>query len=246
MNKKEVKQLFDSKEDKLEAFVKAFDLTAKLCSNHEVTEDDVEGYLEAYNYLVLHNLMKEYEDKEVLFIKFLMVNCYRYTKYYWRARSFAGECMELLKRVDFDKKDKADVYFELGTFYKMISELKLAIEAFTEANKLVESEATWYSLIVSNRQLGLNDEFNIKDNYLTPRVKNALEGRGFLKIDPIENSIEYRELFDQVHEEALRRVEKEGNLHLSHQMWNHLSDVYREHGIMWRSPAFMNPRVRFD
>ena len=82
--------------------------------------------------------------------------------------------------------------------------------------------------------------------YVNARVELALKKKGYLKVDPVENTKEFLDIYDEVHEEAMDIIEKEGDLHLCHQLWGVLFDLYLARGVMWSSPALMNPGTRFD
>ncbi len=66
--------------------------------------------------------------------------------------------------------------------------------------------------------------------------------RGRPKNDPIEMSEAYLAVIDAVEE----KIEQNQQLHFCHEYWQLKAAYLAEHGIQWRSPAVLNPRILFD
>ena len=241
-----VKEVLE-KEDLRAAFMTVFKNTAELANSNHIEYEDIDGYLYIYDLAIRSNELK-YDKEELTYIEMLTVNVYRFAKFYWRGRSHADYLFNLLnENRNMKKSQKADFYFELGTYYRSVSRYQKALECFKNAFALRKDEPSLYYIVLTERFLHPDKDIEIKNKSLiSPRVKLALQGKGGLKIDPIEKTEEFINVFDEVHEEALEIIEKEGDLHLCHQMWGILSDLYAKRGIFWRSPALMNPRVMFD
>ena len=241
-----VKEILE-KEDLKAAFMTIFKDTAELANSHHLEYEDIDGYLYIYDLAIRSNEL-HYDDEEMIYIEMLTVNVYRFAKFYWRGRSHADYLFNLLgENRKIKVNQKADFYFELGTFYRSISRYQKALDCFERAFALRKDEPSLYYLVLTERFLHPDKGIEIfKESLVSPRVKLALQGKGGLKIDPIEKTEEFMNVFDEVHEEALEIIEKEGDLNLCHQMWGILSELYAKRGIFWRSPALMNPNVRFD
>ena len=213
-----VKQILEEKDLK-DAFMMVFKDTANLVNEHYLESEDIDGYLYIYD-LVIRNNALQYEDKEMAYIEMMTVNVYRFSKFYWRGRSHADYLFDLLNKASSMKRDqKADFYFELGTFYRSISRYQKSLECFQNAFSLRKDEPSLYYIVVNERFLHPDKTIDIKnESLISPRIKLALQGKGGLKIDPIEKTEEFINAFDEVHEEALKILKKEGDLELCHQM----------------------------
>ncbi len=63
--------------------------------------------------------------------------------------------------------------------------------------------------------------------------------------DPVETTAEYLAVIDEV-EEKIEKNRKYRGFGSCHHVWSLKTDYLAEKGIEWRSPAILNPRVRFD
>ena len=241
-----VKEILE-KEDLKAAFMAVFKDTAELANSNHIEYEDIDGYLYIYDLAIRSNELK-YDASEMVYIEMLTVNVYRFSKFYWRGRSHADYLFKLLgENKKMKENQKADFYFELGTFYRSVSRYQKALDCFEKAFELRKDEPSLYYIVLTERFLHPDKDIEIKNKaLLSPRVKLALQGKSGLNIDPIEKTEEFLNAFDEVHEEALEIIEKEGDLNLCHQMWGILSELYAKRGIFWRSPALMNPHVMFD
>lgn len=71
---------------------------------------------------------------------------------------------------------------------------------------------------------------------------------GYHKCDPVEWTQQYEECIDRAEEmaDSILKGQRRG-MGFCHIYWNTISEVLQEHfGIVWRSPALMNPGTRFD
>ncbi len=246
MNIKRIELLLKEK-DLESVFKDVIKDTAELEETHHVEQEDIDGYLFIYN-LAMESGKVQYDDDNLAYILMMTVNVLRYAKFYWRGRKYADALYDLLnKKLSLSKKQKADFYLELGTYYRSISRYQKALDSFNKSYELKKNEEALYYIVLTEQFINPSKEIVIKDNaYISPRIKLALQGKSGLKIDPIELSDDFINCFDEVHEEMLIQLEKEGDLHLCHQVWGILTDLYAKRGIFWRSPALMNPRVMFD
>ena len=73
------------------------------------------------------------------------------------------------------------------------------------------------------------------------------------KVDPIENDPAFRAIIDDAEKDILNELKKRGHpTKPEHPGWCHLywsvkQEVLKEkYGFEWKSPAEMNPEVRYD
>lgn len=74
------------------------------------------------------------------------------------------------------------------------------------------------------------------------------ENIGMLKKDPVEWTKEYEAVIDKAEEKANAELADEPRgMGFCHSYWHTLTNIlFDDYGIVWRSPAVMNPRVMFD
>lgn len=71
--------------------------------------------------------------------------------------------------------------------------------------------------------------------------------KGSLYYDAVELTEEYKKIERKVEAEVKRRLRGEPKgMGFCHMYWACKREVLDEYGIEWRSPATMNPWVRFD
>lgn len=84
---------------------------------------------------------------------------------------------------------------------------------------------------------------SLPDERIRELLLSAQESRrGFIKNDPVEKTEEYLAVIDEVEE----RIDKEKTMDFCMEYWNLKAEYLFEHGIIWRSPAQINPGVMFD
>ena len=111
-----------------------------------------------------------------------------------------------------------------------------------------------YALIARNYYVDddcLDLEEMIKGtNFINPEnreriYRSAMNRRRSFKHDPVEMSEEYLAVIDEV-EEKIENNRQSYGLGSCHEVWNLKRQFLAEKGISWKSPAILNPRVRFD
>lgn len=76
-------------------------------------------------------------------------------------------------------------------------------------------------------------------------AQGALNPRRHLKHDPVEMTGAYLAVIDEA-EEYVEKKRRIRGLGACHEVWNLKQKFLMEHGVDWRSPAVLNPQVRFD
>lgn len=70
---------------------------------------------------------------------------------------------------------------------------------------------------------------------------------GMLKVDSVEYTQEYEDIIDSIDAEVNRRMEGQfRGMGSCFQIWSIKKELLASHGIEWKSPGMMNPRVHFD
>ena len=67
-----------------------------------------------------------------------------------------------------------------------------------------------------------------------------------LNKDNIENTEKYREAMLEINPILEKEFEKEYGMGICHRYWKRKKVLLKGYGIDWKSPAEMNPDVRFD
>lgn len=84
---------------------------------------------------------------------------------------------------------------------------------------------------------------SLPDERIRELLLSAQENRrGFIKNDPVEKTEEYLAVIDKVEE----KIDKAKQMNFCLEYWNLKAQFLFEHGILWRSPAQLNPGVMFD
>ena len=84
---------------------------------------------------------------------------------------------------------------------------------------------------------------SLSDERIRELLLSAQESRrGLIKNDPVEKTEEYLAVIDEVEE----RIDKDKTMDFCMEYWNLKAEYLFEHGIIWRSPAQINPGVMFD
>lgn len=172
----------------------------------------------------------------------------------WKNVSLAKECIQLLGEIEAAEESP------LGK--------ALACEAIIE--ELPEYDMPRFVLSIlryEQGQLLLSDEVGKNKDNPTPetvaghiqRLEDYIDtehvsypafkeryGR-LLEFDPIERSPQWEDVYLEVEEECDRRLsDMPRGMGFCHAYWPTRREVLAEHGIKWRSPHEMNPRVMFD
>ena len=68
-----------------------------------------------------------------------------------------------------------------------------------------------------------------------------------IKHDPVEDTPEYQAVKDEVEAKILALIGPSRGMGYCHLYWATKRKILREdYGIEWRSPAVLNPRIKFD
>lgn len=115
---------------------------------------------------------------------------------------------------------------------------KVYYEVLHDRNYYVDDDCEDILLMLKGKGL-------IDDETLLSIYNKRMKSRRTLKNDPIEMSDKYLEVIDEV-EEMVDKNRKTRGMGSCHEMWALKAKYLKEKGIIWRSLAIMNPRMRFD
>ena len=68
-----------------------------------------------------------------------------------------------------------------------------------------------------------------------------------LKHDPVEDTPEFQAIKDELEEKILAQIGPNSGMGYCYLYWETKRDILKkDYGIEWKSPALLNPKVRFD
>ena len=175
---------------------------------------------------------------------------------------------ELLQHEETDALKAAyRVYGYMGRTYQKMGrmsvaaeyfgkQIKVAVELYDQTNERFDDiEETFYNAMKMRNYYvddGVHDlMFTIGQSRFIDRkamadtYKNVMEHPRTLKHDPVEMSEEYLAVIDEV-EEKIDQNRTYRGMGSCHEIWALKEQYLLEKGIVWKSPALLNPNVRFD
>ncbi|MCR4561759.1 MAG: hypothetical protein K5694_00930 [Bacilli bacterium] len=216
--------------------------------NYEAKENVLHN-LGDYYYLTKADLLSE--DEEVVLLA-AIVNLYRIFSRPWRGKKFA----KILKGKLEKSCDLPEIFENLSEFYVTVMDYRSAHEvALAGANKFYSAKgklkasahlyrsALAYSLYL-NEAVPSDDEIREKYGKEADFILQY-ENYAAIKYDPIMNEERFQEVYDEVMEEAMDAFEEHGP-QVIFQLWGLMEDGFASRGLVWKSPALMNPNMCFD
>ena len=68
-----------------------------------------------------------------------------------------------------------------------------------------------------------------------------------LRYDPVEDTPKFKAIKDELEERILAKIGPSRGMGYCHLYWETKRDILKkDYGIEWKSPALLNPKVRFD
>ena len=151
-----------------------------------------------------------------------------------------------------------DVLVFISEQYESMGRFSVAgiyrLEALKIAEGLDKDFDEMLYAILRDRNYYVDDDCNdvrvIVDNLLPEETIEKLfntikRRRRSLKHDPVEMSKEYLDCIDEI-EEKIEKNRTYSGLGSCHEIWDLKYRFLLEKGIVWKSPAVLNPRVMFD
>ena len=68
-----------------------------------------------------------------------------------------------------------------------------------------------------------------------------------LKYDPVEDTPEFQAIKDELEAKIIAKIGENSGMGYCYLYWETKRDILKkDYGIEWKSPALLNPKVRFD
>ena len=68
-----------------------------------------------------------------------------------------------------------------------------------------------------------------------------------LKYDPVEDTPEFQTIKDELEAKIIAKIGPNSGMGYCYLYWETKRDILKkDYGIEWKSPALLNPKVRFD
>lgn len=68
-----------------------------------------------------------------------------------------------------------------------------------------------------------------------------------LKYDPVEDTPEFQVIKEELEEKIIAKIGPNSGMGYCYLYWETKRDILKKgYGIEWKSPALLNPKVRFD
>jgi len=169
----------------------------------------------------------------------------------WRNVALAEECVRLLRALDapeetpLGKALACEAIVEQLPLYdvprRTLAILRYELELLQQSD-----EPSDYPTVAS-----VTDSIRKMEDYIdTERVSDEQFRERYhrhLKADPIERTPLWEEIYCEVQQECDRRLgDTPRGMGFCFAHWSVMAAVLAERGVGWRSPAVLNPRVRFD
>lgn len=168
-----------------------------------------------------------------------------------------------------DNKEELDLAFDiynfLGEQYESMGRFSVASDYRLKALEISKKIYEKYNdkkdnlnnllyVILRDRNYYIDDDcFDVKEvvlniiekDIVNKTFENLFVHRRNLKHDPIEMSLEYLNIIDEIEEKIDKNINYRG-FGSCHEIWNLKFQYLLEKGINWNSPAILNPHVIFD
>lgn len=228
-----------------------------------VEETATEVDLHLGEYVIFYAWCKEKAyfslTEEVSFLT-LLIRGYCKEGHGWRARPYVGYLKELLCGGVSEETVAlfVDAHDALATFYREVHDVRGAFSHLVkQAELLFDTGEIEESAYVLERAYALSHtlpelvEKLLGDDAISRRygeyahvVLRYHTPRG-LKVDPVEHTAPFLAMYDEVMEWVEERYPDKG-FGSCHMIWSLMTEGFAACGILWRSPAVMNPHARFD
>ncbi|MCR5078952.1 MAG: hypothetical protein K6B65_03410 [Bacilli bacterium] len=219
-------------------------------------ESSLDNDYEEYQYLLplllsyQVGLGKNIEEEDEIHLLWAVVNLHKKESRVWRGKPYAKLLFEFATKRPIPK----EAYSSLSSFYKSVLDYRSAKEiALLGAKALYETDRKSSAYLY--RDALASGIYLEEEPPKQEEVKSLYEEYGefvlsypnlaSMKLDPIMNSERFQNIYDEAMEEAMESYERNGVM-IVMALWLYMEESFAKRGILWRSPATMNPFVRFD
>jgi hypothetical protein len=215
------------------------------------------------NNLKDHGMMQDAID--VAALDCMIVRAFRLNMHSWRGRIYAREALRIYENYassELAGKEAEAICQALAALGQDISsfmDFEDAARAYGAADRLALDAGLPLALAAGFKQKELiNLVYDRTDPSFLPTKEelestykdvsalpiSALEGRGYLKHDPVEASEEFQKAYDEVMEEAYAEIDKKTTT-TPQERWAIIKEAFKKRGIDWKDPGEMNPDMMF-
>ena len=189
----------------------------------------------------------------------------------YKASPLLKEILDLLEENNDKEQDTLEVQYDAYRFvadiYKMMGRFSLAAKYHEKAldasivlyqrynEKMKDIDSLLYD-ILKERNYYVDDDgldvlakvrgIGLIDEHIIDKINDrVMSRRRTLKNDPVEMSEAYLAIIDEI-EEKIDKKRTIFGMGACFEIWNLKAEFLAEKGIIWTSPAILNPRVMFD
>ena len=163
---------------------------------------------------------------------------------YWKNIQIARDALHLMKEngTDYERK----IYMD---FCKAMIDNDILQES--ETPRLLLEYINYHNSLTTTKQLWKRQAARLikmtDPNTSEQEIKKLIKAKRFLLFDPVQLSEKYEEVIYDVEKECDEILKDEPRcMGFCYMYWSTKHSVLQKHGIEWRSPSRMNPRVMFD
>ena len=173
----------------------------------------------------------------------------------WKNLPLAKECMQLLRDLDDPEETPMGKALACEAIREQLPDQSIprfVLDILRYERELLEQAGDEVNENENNPTLEeIDEEIRRLEEYIdiehVSRDEYAKRYGRYLKFDEVERTPQWEELFYEVEQECDRRLgDMPRGMGFCFAYWSTLRQVLSEHGIQWRSPHEMNPRVMFD
>ena len=170
----------------------------------------------------------------------------------WKNIPLAKECIQLLRDLDDPEETPMGKALACNAIYEQLPEYdvpRFTLDLLHYERELLEQsdeEGDNYPTLeeVDQDIQCLNDYIDIEHVSIEEFMRRHLR---HLNFDPVERTPQWEDLYYVVEQECDRQLgDIPRGMGFCFAYWSTRRHVLAEHGIHWRSPGEMNPRVMFD
>ena len=191
---------------------------------------------------------------------FLLIRIKAKGRYSFAYPEIADELVRLVSEAsDVPHENLTDIFTVAGDYYIAAAQREKAMRCYKSAADAARDSGdnrhcaylmrTYYRLAQSfpeNIRIKMDAEAIKREHGEYADIVLGSVNTPMLKVNPIEFSVGFTELFQTVMHKVENEINDVGDLHIPHQRWSLMRKYFAEAGIFWRDPSVMNPGVMFD
>ena len=205
-------------------------------------------------------------EQDVAALDLIIVRAFRQDMHPWRGRKYANEALRLIKSYADEIKDNKQIeevaknLAELGDSFMSFMDFRHSYDAYYFADNLLRDNSLPLKMAANyaNKWIIALKLMNTQEGELPTKEEleavykehsslpiSALEGRGYLKHDPIEASEEFQKVYDEVMEDAYIIIDAFKGASTPSNRFRAIKQSFLNYGVEWKTPEEMNPGIMF-